>query len=551
MQRQGTRFAFERRTGSRRKRENGWLTRAVLVISDSRWMTPAIAVYALFLCAIQLVSLRATPDVGEGLGYVCMAGANFAILVACALIAKRVSAPVRIRWRLMAVACGFGALGYLVAALGRLHFISFAVSTPNMTWLFDSREALLVLAVLRVTPKLNRLLALDIAQAMLFLLLRFGLTYAPGNASLSSTHLLVSMMVTIFFVLMAWTASWGATDDEEYWTLRIFTLIFAARFIQLFCGNFIGYFWLHHGHGSVWDVVGTAASLGLVVYLARRASSSVQDRNQVRRHKPSLVIRSLMPSFLAAGNILLALAALDKPRWYTACGVGLAAIGYGLRVAIVHQQTLAQSVNLQTRNEELERIAANDPLTKVGNRFSLSLAFSRMQKLQPNASFSFFITDADCFKLANDHLGHLHGDEVLVSIATVLHAVAALHPDSHCSRLGGDEFAVLLPNVDHLAAVRCAEQVRKSVEEMEMAAGDRIITLSIGVTAMPAAHSAELSTVLSQADIALYVAKSCGRNCVRFYDGVTVQEAGSTPAAVSTQTTPSPMLNALESTGFA
>jgi diguanylate cyclase (GGDEF)-like protein len=114
--------------------------------------------------------------------------------------------------------------------------------------------------------------------------------------------------------------------------------------------------------------------------------------------------------------------------------------------------------------------------------------------------------DVDRFKGINDSLGHLAGDQLLRDLANTLTQVAK---KENTFRYGGDELAVLLPGVSCLAAVEVAESLRNAVLEM----GGEPMTISLGVGCFPeTASSAE--ELIYRADMAMYWAKSSGRNCV-------------------------------------
>jgi diguanylate cyclase (GGDEF)-like protein len=118
--------------------------------------------------------------------------------------------------------------------------------------------------------------------------------------------------------------------------------------------------------------------------------------------------------------------------------------------------------------------------------------------------------DVDGFKGINDSLGHLAGDQLLRDLAKTLTEVAK---KENTFRYGGDELAVLLPGVRSVAAVEVAERLRTAVSEM----GGQAMTISLGVGCFPEmASSAE--ELIYRADMAMYWAKSSGRNRVANWD---------------------------------
>jgi diguanylate cyclase (GGDEF)-like protein len=158
--------------------------------------------------------------------------------------------------------------------------------------------------------------------------------------------------------------------------------------------------------------------------------------------------------------------------------------------------------------------AEHDHLTGAWSRRAF---FGRAERAHADAvrtggPLSLLVFDVDHFKAINDTHGHAVGDRVLADIVartgTVLRGGA-------CARLGGEEFAVLLPHADADAAVRLAEELRRTLERAVVAgAGGAAVryTVSVGVASL---HDGEsLASLLQRADAALYAAKRGGRNLV-------------------------------------
>ena len=126
------------------------------------------------------------------------------------------------------------------------------------------------------------------------------------------------------------------------------------------------------------------------------------------------------------------------------------------------------------------------------------------------------LLDLDRFKQINDTYGHLVGDEVLRSIANTMTGV--LREYDLAGRFGGEEFVMLLPQTRATDAFRIAERVRAHIARLPIAAstGERVqVTVSIGVAALDAGSSRELTELLAAADAALYRAKASGRDQVQ------------------------------------
>lgn len=125
------------------------------------------------------------------------------------------------------------------------------------------------------------------------------------------------------------------------------------------------------------------------------------------------------------------------------------------------------------------------------------------------------IMDIDHFKLINDNHGHLYGDEVLLLFAQL--AEQTFRSDDLCFRFGGEEFIVVLKRIDIKLAMHVLERFRTMVENFAFPQAGRI-TVSIGVVEI---LSQELPTsIIEQADQALYYAKRNGRNQVWSYENL-------------------------------
>lgn len=164
---------------------------------------------------------------------------------------------------------------------------------------------------------------------------------------------------------------------------------------------------------------------------------------------------------------------------------------------------------LNTKIDKLHNDSHTDPMTGLLNRRGMQLILDGYQT-QPSP-FSVIALDIDHFKQINDHFGHDVGDEVIITLATLMQQ--DVRPDGALCRSGGEEFLLLLPQVSLQYAQAVAERLRLKVAEHEMAQAGRI-TISLGVAHCADPATRDLGAVLKGADKALYEAKHRGRNCV-------------------------------------
>ncbi len=182
--------------------------------------------------------------------------------------------------------------------------------------------------------------------------------------------------------------------------------------------------------------------------------------------------------------------------------------GEMIEVAVEHHQL----------NDQLAFQARHDALTQLPNR---ALFSDRLEQALTNAARSgrpaaVLLIDLDRFKLVNDTYGHQAGDEMLCQVAHRLQG--RLRASDVLARMGGDEFAVIasdLASPDDAQAVATAlnDELKRPVE---LQGRKQFVTLSIGSAVYPR-DASDASTLLRNADLALYRAKDAGRNTLRAF----------------------------------
>ncbi|MBA4091325.1 MAG: GGDEF domain-containing protein [Sphingobium sp.] len=166
---------------------------------------------------------------------------------------------------------------------------------------------------------------------------------------------------------------------------------------------------------------------------------------------------------------------------------------------------------LELRVTELAQLADVDGLTGLLSR---SAFFNRAERVHAQPGNWYLLIDIDHFKRFNDDHGHQTGDAVLHAVGSAI--AQALGPADLSGRLGGEEFAVCLTDCDADLATRRAEHVRASIQALRVRAlSGRVVrvTASIGLSAGDPVLPIEAS--LHRADLAMYAAKTGGRNQVR------------------------------------
>jgi diguanylate cyclase (GGDEF)-like protein len=143
--------------------------------------------------------------------------------------------------------------------------------------------------------------------------------------------------------------------------------------------------------------------------------------------------------------------------------------------------------------------------------------------IRTGESFCVALVDIDFFKNINDTLGHSAGDTVLREFSAS--AMRSLRASDQFGRWGGEEFMLLMPQTSMQEAITGAQRLRLNTEALSFPVGeDLALTISIGLAQYRVGE--DIEDTLRRADVALYRAKSAGRNRVEYELG----EGGSVAA---------------------
>jgi diguanylate cyclase (GGDEF)-like protein len=168
---------------------------------------------------------------------------------------------------------------------------------------------------------------------------------------------------------------------------------------------------------------------------------------------------------------------------------------------------------------ELIRLAERDELTGLLNRRAIVRKAVELlsRARESKGSLIIGLIDLDHFKSINDRFGHAVGDQLLQRLATALRT--ALHTREVFGRYGGEEFLVLFPDMTMEQARQGSEKLRGALREQHMRVDDQevIVTLSLGLASYEPGDVL-FDQVARRADIALYVAKTQGRDRVEIFN---------------------------------
>lgn len=168
--------------------------------------------------------------------------------------------------------------------------------------------------------------------------------------------------------------------------------------------------------------------------------------------------------------------------------------------------------------------AATDPLTGLGNHrsFHQRLPEAAARAAANGMPLGVVMMDLDGFKGVNDSLGHLAGDQLLREVASSMIGVTGVE---NAYRYGGDEFAVIVPDGGQRATLATAESLRQAFLSIDHPTAGRV-NASFGVASLPESASTPEELVY-RADMAMYLAKSSGKDRVASWGEIDASSSGS------------------------
>lgn len=174
-------------------------------------------------------------------------------------------------------------------------------------------------------------------------------------------------------------------------------------------------------------------------------------------------------------------------------------------------------LRLEKEKGQAQAHALTDGLTGIANRRHFDATLQReMDRLKRSKSpLSLIMLDIDFFKKFNDRYGHVAGDACLKCVATVVKESIGRAAD-FVARYGGEEFVVIMPDTKNRGAQIVAERIRQAVANLSIVLNDTVpreqITVSLGVVTVYPGRTESCENIVDLADMALYRAKSNGRN---------------------------------------
>ncbi|MBU2180984.1 MAG: EAL domain-containing protein, partial [Gammaproteobacteria bacterium] len=232
---------------------------------------------------------------------------------------------------------------------------------------------------------------------------------------------------------------------------------------------------------------------------------------------------ALMADFTMQGLLQPHIPAVN---WHSVVYVGVILLITGFSVFLMTKDLRQLMDSLQQENErvrhsqeEIERLAHHDRLTGLPNRILAEISYQQLiQHCQTHdLRLAVLFLDLDNFKPVNDSLGHSAGDLVLQQLASRL--LSQMPAEGMLCRFGGDEFLALVPTDadDGKLSLLAKAMINQTCSPFWVMQTHIEISGSVGIAVVPR-DGVEFNVLSKKADMAMYKAKSDGRNTWRFYD---------------------------------
>lgn len=179
------------------------------------------------------------------------------------------------------------------------------------------------------------------------------------------------------------------------------------------------------------------------------------------------------------------------------------------------EELIAQLEEIETQKDFINFLAYHDPLTTLPNRRKF---IEKLESALSNGiSGAVILLDLDNFKVINDTMGHVYGDQVLKGVSDRLSEIVEEHV--FVSRFGGDEFLILLEHESDSEKINAfANKLNHIFDEKIIFDENEVqITFSTGISLFPS-DSTEVNQLIMNADLALYTIKNSGKNGYCFFD---------------------------------
>ncbi len=275
--------------------------------------------------------------------------------------------------------------------------------------------------------------------------------------------------------------------------------------------------------GSLAKTMSVAYGEGIAGHVAKSGSPMLvidieNDQRVAARNRPRFKTKSFISLPLETEERLIGvlnLADKENGACFTEADLNLIKTFTGHAVLMIDRVATLENA------DKFEQLAITDPLTGLYNRRFLETRlqeeFSRSER--QHLQFCILMADLDNFKIYNDLCGHIAGDKTLTRVAELMRR-AAREMDI-VARYGGEEFCIILPATGKRESVLVGERLRRAIEADFFPGENHLplgrLTTSIGIAAYPTDGN-QITDIIHAADVALYQAKTLGRNRLVLYE---------------------------------
>ena len=327
--------------------------------------------------------------------------------------------------------------------------------------------------------------------------------WASGNSALWNTAIALTIVGIVRVIAAHWlTRNIGRVGARR---LEIFYEIGAFAF-ALLTGLVAAIAIFAHVDAHI-EILTVSFALGYGVGISARNAG-----------RPVIAFGQLL---LSAVPIMAAAIIVGSLGLYVLAGITFFLILTMMSITLNVYRVLRESISAAEANakmaEKMRVLARTDVVTGLSNRAGLNHELvEKTMAMEPGRSLALFWLDLDKFKEVNDMLGHPVGDRVLAEVADRLREDAPL--DATVARFGGDEFIVATEINDRQHSERLARCFLDSINRPYRMDGEILkLGTSMGIAVLPE-DGADVDTLMKSADLALYHAKTNGKNQVSFFD---------------------------------
>ena len=404
---------------------------------------------------------------------------------------------------------------------------SLTADASDFIYLTGTFPLLIALSTTRETESLRAVLAFNMAQIGLALILSYALLYTMPMSPQAATTVMgriygaACILLAVMALLRAFT--WATREERQSVRWLCFVL---WMYLPIEIGMDYGSArWNLHA-GTLFDLLWSVPFFLGGWQALHLPLPGAEPEARTYRSRARLLVEALCPMLIGVG--LFALAA-SVTRQHPV--LGLSAIFFlfaiqGTQAALVQLNyldgrnlLLEREQDLREVNAVLRQMSMEDPLTHIANRrrFEADLEHCWRRAARKRQPVALLMIDVDFFKGVNDLHGHSYGDECLVKIARMMKEHAR-RPDDIVARVGGEEFVLLLPDTDSAGAEAVAARLQQGVRDLgvinQASPFDKKLTISIGIgSVMQPLAGVDPAALVDCADEALYAAKHQGRNC--------------------------------------